>query len=87
MTEYTPTTDDVRAAYWVNRTHEAGSRWFADDYAAEFDRWLIEHNRQVAAQALRDVADDLRGRRMDAPSEWADDVLRGRARWVEGDEK
>jgi hypothetical protein len=37
MTDYTPTTDEVREAYI----------WDEEDYAAEFDRWLAAHDKEV----------------------------------------
>lgn len=48
--EYTPTTDEVRRAWtdWHDLTG-ANSR-------AAFDRWLAEHDRQVAEQAAREIA-------------------------------
>jgi hypothetical protein len=40
MTDYTPTTDEVRQAYI----------WDEDD-AAEFDRWLAVHDKEVLDKA------------------------------------
>lgn len=51
MTDFTPTTDEVRD-HWVR------SQWFEDPLRREsFDRWLAAHDRTVAAKALRDAAD------------------------------
>jgi hypothetical protein len=46
---WTPTTGEVRD-WWMQGT--------AEDVSA-FDRWLAEHDREVAAQALRDAARPL----------------------------
>jgi len=42
MTDYTPTTEEIRNRYL--------SEVFPED-EAEFDRWLAEHDRQVAEKA------------------------------------
>ena len=42
---YKPTTEEVRSMY-------GGPR-----YEPEFDRWLADHDAEVAAQALRDAAE------------------------------
>lgn len=58
--EYTPTTEVVRDE-WV---HLEG--FIIPDGVpkreAAFDRWLAAHDREVAAKALTDVADDLESR-------------------------
>ena len=44
----TPTTDEVRGYYsWST------SRRVSRERGAEFDRWLTEHDTQVAAEALQ----------------------------------
>lgn len=52
MSEYTPSTAQVRRSYdgqWdVSSPHGA-------DAAAEFDRWLAAHDAKVRAEALRDA--------------------------------
>lgn len=63
MSEYTPTTEDVREVYksgaWL-RADDQESAWkpevYAPRYYAEFDRWLAQHDAEVRAQALRDAA-------------------------------
>jgi rubrerythrin len=45
MTDYTPTTDEVRQAYI----------WDEED-AAEFDRWLAAHDKEVLDKAARNNA-------------------------------
>ncbi|GAA3730313.1 hypothetical protein GCM10022239_03630 [Leifsonia bigeumensis] len=45
-TEYTPTTAQVRDGYAMNEFGEVSDR-----YAAEFDRWLAAHDREVAEKA------------------------------------
>lgn len=54
MSDYTPTTDSMRE-YYV-RHDWCGSQSRAQ-YEAEFDRWLEQHEREVAAKALIDFAD------------------------------
>ena len=44
---YVPTTEEVRSMY-------GGPR-----YEPEFDRWLAAHDAQIAAQALREAADEI----------------------------
>lgn len=51
---FVPTTEQVRAEYVTNRALRVPT---TVSPAAEFDRWLAEHDAQVAAQALRDTAD------------------------------
>lgn len=41
----------------------------------QFDRWLAEHDAQVAAQALRDAAQDMRGVRVSDGPSWVENVL------------
>ena len=58
MSDYTPTTDEVRDAY-------VDTGWAADGSLSdprdpdEFDRWLAAHDAEVRAQALREAADEL----------------------------
>lgn len=62
MSNYTPTTTTIRAEY-AGRV-EAWEMTYAEQEAAraeevvEFDRWLRAHDAQVAAQALREAADE-----------------------------
>ena len=54
MTEYTPTTEEVRLLV-------VDGRWNTGAVDAEmFDRWLAEHTRQVQAEALERVRDEIR---------------------------
>lgn len=46
MTDFTPTTEQVRQAYGV--AHELTG---ASMDEREFDRWLAQHDREVAAEA------------------------------------
>jgi phage terminase Nu1 subunit (DNA packaging protein) len=55
MSEYTPTTDEVRAMYV---TGTPPHRVSVPQGNAEFDRWLAQHDAEVAARALRQAADD-----------------------------
>jgi hypothetical protein len=47
VSEYTPTTDEVRERIGVFPTYGSASEW-----RVEFDRWLAENNRAVAAKAV-----------------------------------
>lgn len=55
--EYTPTTESVRLAFSTYYTSPNGT--FRPEWAGIFDRWLAEHDRQVAAEALEQAADAL----------------------------
>ena len=57
MTDQTPSTEDVRWKYRCMRVKDG-----AKDIAAqtEFDDWLAAHDREVAAQAVRDASPSLR---------------------------
>ena len=53
MSDFMPTTDEVRGAY-------IGNRWSVDQEferltGPEFDRWLAAHDREVAARTLREL--------------------------------
>ena len=54
MSEHTLTTYDVRTNYAMTMLRV----WMIDPYSA-FDRWLAEHDREVAAKTLIDAAQDL----------------------------
>lgn len=55
MTDYTPTTEEVREQYTREEPPRIGT---VSGKAADFDRWLAQHNREVAAGALRALADE-----------------------------
>ena len=55
MSEYIPNTKAVRTNYVMTMLRVR--RRDIDPYLA-FDRWLAEHDREVAAKALRDAAQD-----------------------------
>lgn len=65
MSEFTPTTDEVRARYCAD---EFGHPAALTDPCLEFDRWLEAHDREVAAKALRDAAHSMR--RHKQPGHW-----------------
>lgn len=75
MSEYTPTTEQVRKAYksgaWL-RADVQESAWkpgvYASRYYAEFDRWLAAHDRQVRAEAW----DEGYSTGLDYMSQWLD---------------
>ena len=58
MSDYTPTTDQVRARYIAacsyNSTVPPGV-----NLGAEFDRWITENNQKVRAHTLNEAADIL----------------------------
>ena len=56
MSEYIPTTKAVRTNYVMTMLRVG--RKDIDPYSA-FDRWLAEHDREVAAKALIDAAQDI----------------------------
>ena len=58
MSDYTPTTGIVKAAYMVHMNHHENIEH--EDGAAEFDRWLAEHDRQIAAEAWDEGYEDRR---------------------------
>ena len=60
---YTPATEEVRAVY---NQDEFGNPAGLNDPCPEFDRWLAEHDRQVAEKAWDDGLADGRDRWMDA---------------------
>lgn len=56
MSDYTPTTDEVREAWADSRWDPFGERKWSD-HAAEFDRFLAAHDREVAARAWDEGAE------------------------------
>lgn len=56
MSEYIPTTDAVKTNYAMTMLRVG--RKDVDPYSA-FDRWLAEHDREVAAKTLVDAAKDI----------------------------
>lgn len=63
MTDYTPTTDEVREYYGYG-TFENG------EDIAQFDNWLQAHNAEIweqGAQAVRDRMEEFNDRAMDDP--------------------
>ena len=66
MSDYTPTTEEVRADYVRDHTHGydeyQGDRTLTavqGDHEAEFDRWLAQHDAEVRTAALNAAADAL----------------------------
>jgi hypothetical protein len=45
MSDYIPTTDEVRDGYYSPRES------YEPDHNAEFDRWLAQHDNEIAAKA------------------------------------
>ena len=50
MSEYTPTTGDIKLA-WAVEVDEIGHAAVVPDLVVQFDRWLVEHDRVVAERA------------------------------------
>lgn len=61
---YTPTTEEIRE-YYVQDGHS--SHTDGCEVCDEFNRWLEAHDREVAAQALEEVADWIEG---GSPRSW-----------------
>lgn len=67
--EYTPTTEQVRR-YWIYGCNawlqgtaslaETADLATAEKPSEQFDRWLAQHDQEVAAKTLRDFADGIR---------------------------
>lgn len=55
MTEYTPTTEQVRKAYgwWTDTIGEA-------EETAEFDRWLEQHDQELREQIVEELLEIAR---------------------------
>lgn len=58
MSDYTPTTDEVRFTY-ADYYNPPGSGGHAEGLR-EVDRWLAAHDREVAARALRKAVGGIR---------------------------
>ena len=58
MSDYTPTTKEVREDYALGRNEVVGAGWY-DQHRAEFDRWLAAHDAEVTAKALERGVDEL----------------------------
>jgi len=58
MTDYTPTTAEVRERFIDGFPMDT---WAVarDECGRDFDRWLAQHDAEVAATALRDAADSV----------------------------
>lgn len=57
MSDYTPTTADVRRVYCTT-TDMIGYETFGAAERAEFDRWLAKYTAEAAIQSAREVLDD-----------------------------
>ena len=55
MSDYTPSTDEVRDRYAWGRSDVGYVSY--DEAEAEFNQWLAEHDAKVKADALRDAAE------------------------------
>lgn len=60
MTDYTPTTDEIRNG-WIETGWAPDGTLCDKRDGAEFDRWLAAHDAEVAAQALAPIREALAG--------------------------
>lgn len=58
MSEYTPTTEHVRAKY-ARGMKSDGTPAIFEKWGNEFDLWLADHDAKVRAEALREAAAGL----------------------------
>lgn len=56
MSEFVPTTEYVRDAY--QHSVMVSGPEMREALGAEFDRWIAAHDREVAARAVRQAAED-----------------------------
>lgn len=73
MSDYTPTTDDMRTSW-----HRNSMSYGPGERAAEFDRFIAK----VKADALREAAEATRSEAPDEPHAGAS--LRSHADWLDG---
>lgn len=96
MSDHTPTTDEVRADYV--RDHTRGYDEYQGDrtmtavqeqYGAEFDAWIAQHDREVQAETLEAEAAKIESKRsllgiasraLDIGQAWSAALLRGDAK-------
>lgn len=58
MSDYTPTTEQVRSAYWhgtVDRDVVGRGTEARDRFDSEFDRWLAAHDAEVRAEVISNM--------------------------------
>ena len=64
MSDYTPSTEDVRARYHLAGVSDTAPQFLIDRgrkvYYDEFDRWLAAHDREVRASDREALADRAR---------------------------
>ena len=60
MTDYTPTTDEIRNG-WIETGWAPDGTLCDKRDGAEFDRWLAAHDAEVAAKALAPIRAALAG--------------------------
>lgn len=61
MSDYTPSTEQVRAAYIATQRRFVEDPVPKQDVATEFARWLAEHDRQMRAEGWRRASDQSCG--------------------------
>lgn len=60
MSDYTPTTEDVQGTYAdekMSQTYSWVGTW--EEYAAEFDRWLAQHDAEVTQAEQKRIIEVL----------------------------
>ncbi len=65
MSEYTPTTEEVRAEFVTNKALRMPTTWRGAD---EFDRWLAAHDAEVRAAERERIIQDMQKR--SHPDDW-----------------
>ena len=60
MSDYTPTTEEVREDYALGRNEVVGAGWY-DEHRVEFDRWLAAHDAEKRAEWEAEQGETLTG--------------------------
>ena len=58
MSDYTPTTDEVRGAYVSARSEEEFAASYLSQFEPEFDRWLAAHDAELREQIAAEIEAD-----------------------------
>lgn len=71
MAEFTPTTEQIRT-FWASEVAlPAAKSGGYDESVAEFNRWLVEHDRQVAEKAWDEAFEEAKESVWSLESEYA----------------
>lgn len=71
MTDYTPTTDQVKYRYQLDVGNSPISGRSFDEAGLEFDRWLAAHDAEVLREAATALGETIRGLNRSNPLELA----------------